>query len=68
MARRGDSTPTGIGVAAVESVVDKFLLPKKAMARMAPGAYFSATGLPDASVTWLQAFSTAPTTDSGIGT
>ena len=32
------------------------------------GAYFNATGLPDASVTWLQAFSIAPTTVSGIGT
>lgn len=67
MARRGDRTPTGIGVAAGESVVDKLQLPKS-MAWTVPCAYFSATGLPDASVTWLQAFSTAPTTESGIGT
>ena len=31
------------------------------------GAYFSATGLPDASVTWLQAFCIVVTTESGIG-
>jgi len=68
VARRGDRTPIGIGVAAAESVVDKLLLPKMAMALRAEGAYFNATGLPDASVTWLQTFSTALTTESGIGT
>lgn len=68
MARRGDKTPIGIGDAAGESVLDKLLLPKMAMALRVKSAYFIATGLPDASVTWPQTFSTALTTESGIGT
>lgn len=67
MTRRGDITPEAIVVAAAESVVDKLMLLKTDGAGTR-AVYFIATGLPEASVTWLQTFSTALTTESGIGT
>lgn len=63
--RRADGL-FGTGLAA--SVVDKPLGAEQPDRSRATGAYFSATGLPDASVTFAQAFSTAPTTLSGMGT
>jgi hypothetical protein len=64
--RLGAEAAGKTGACAVESVVDKCLLPKMDGSE-AHCNYFSATGLPDASVTWLQTFSIALTTESGIG-